>query len=693
MSIYDAPETTLPSSQMTKKTEKEIITTIQGWKEECKRNRTQVEAQWNLNLAFYAGKQNVSSMISPLAGGRLSPTKAPYWRSRAVFNHIRPLMRTELAKLTSQKPTVTVVPASNDDADIFAAEAATSVYESIYQAKKIDRIIRRAVWWTTITGTGYLKVLWNPTAVDVPSNQYGDIEVTSEIPYNIYVPDLRTEFMEDQPYVIHAQYLNVEKVRTMFSNVKDFDPSKITASTRSADDPLSLVWTELNNKDLKQSVEVLECWIKPGTDKRWKNGAMITIASDQIIQIFEGWPYTHGQYPFAKISGIPNGKFYYDSTIVDLIPIQKEYNRTRNQIIEAKNLMSKPQLIAPLGSVDASKITSEPGQVIYYKPGLAPPQPIPLSPLPSYVLDEVERLYRDFEDISGQHEISKGSPPSGVTAATAISFLSEQDDAKLISQVRELEAAIETMGYQILSLVGQFWDTPRVVRTAGTDKSFSAAVLKGSDLKNNNDVRVEAGSALSNSKAARQAFVMDLMKMQFVPVEVGLELLEMGNVASLYERIKLDERQADRENLRMTTIPMQEAAKYQDTRSAWEMVGGINPQTGQEVMPPQPPFPINTFDDHGKHIDAHNRFRKSQSYEQLSPVHKAIIDEHVNSHVSALIGNNTDTQAGSTTPTEDSATTQMTDPSSMAMQTQPDNYSGPQQDSVTGSQTPPSGGQ
>jgi hypothetical protein len=108
---------------MTKKTEKEIITTIQGWKEECKRNRTQVEAQWNLNLAFYAGKQNVSSMISPLAGGRLSPTKAPYWRSRAVFNHIRPLMRTELAKLTSQKPTVTVVPASNDDADIFAAEA------------------------------------------------------------------------------------------------------------------------------------------------------------------------------------------------------------------------------------------------------------------------------------------------------------------------------------------------------------------------------------------------------------------------------------------------------------------------------------------------------------------------------------------------------------------------------------------
>jgi hypothetical protein len=320
-----------------------------------------------------------------------------------------------------------------------------------------------------------------------------------------------------------------------------------------------------------------------------------------------------------------------------------------------------------------------------------------MQPLPNYVLDEVERLYRDFEDISGQHEISKGTPPAGVTAATAISFLSEQDDAKLTPQVRELEVAIETLGHQSLSLVCQYWDTPRVVKTVGTDNSFSAVVFKGSDLQGNTDVRVEAGSALSNSKAARQAFIMDLMKMQFIPVEIGLELLEMGNVASLYERVKLDERQADRENLKMTTFPEEMAAQYVDVRGAYETIGGVDPETGEAVMPPQPPFPVNDFDDHGKHIDAHNRFRKSQSYEQLSDTQKLIIDEHVNAHVMALVGGDPASQVGSTQPQPDSPTAQMESEVSAAPDPEaegaapPDNYSGPEQDSVTGSQVPPDG--
>jgi hypothetical protein len=670
---------------MTLKEQKELVATIKEWKNKIKTGRTKLENQWNLNLAFYAGKQNVIPI--PGVGGmsRLTVGKAPYWRSRRVFNHIRPLMRTELSKMTSQKPTAIVVPNSQDDEDVFAAEAAQAVYEGIYQGKKLDREIRRAVFWSVITGTGFLKVLWDPMAVDVVSDQMGDLKVTPEMPYNVYVPDFRCETLEEQPYLIHAQNFPVEKVRAMLSNVQGFDPSKIIADTKSTDDPLSTVWLEMEGKtEFEDTVEVLEVWIKPGTDRRWPNGAMLTIASDQLIQYVEGWPYVHGMYPFAKISGIPNGKFYADSTIVDLIPIQQEYNRTRNQIIEAKNSMAKPQLIAAQGSVDASKITTEPGQVITYKPGLPPPQPLPLQPLPSYVMDEVERLYRDFEDISGQHEISKGSPPAGVTAATAISFLSEQDDAKLTPQVRELETAIETIGHQILCLVSQFWETPRVVKQVGADSSFNAAVFKGADIKGNTDVRVEAGSALANSKAARQAFLMDMMKMGFLPVDIGLELLEMGNVASLYERIKIDERQAQRENLRMSTLDEKAALQYIDQRAAWEQMGGADPATGETIMPPKPPYPVNSFDDHGKHIDTHNRFRKSQAYEQLPPALKSVIDEHVNAHVAALMQMMPETQAGSTQPMPDTPTEQMQSGASA--------YAGPEDDSVTGSQQPPSSG-
>lgn len=672
---------------MSYKDQQDLVATVLDWKKKIKNGRVKLENQWNLNLAFFAGKQNVTTIAGAGGLNRLTVGKSPYWRSRKVFNHIRPLMRTELSKLTSQKPTAVVVPNSQDDDDVFAAEAAQAVYEGIYQGKKLDREIRRAMFWTVITGTGFLKVLWDPMAVDVASDQLGDLKITPEMPYNVYVPDFRCETLEEQPYVIHSQTFPVEKVRAMLSNVNGFDASKIVADSKSTEDPLATVWLELesNKTEFEDTVEVLEVWIKPGTDRRWENGAMMTIASGQLIQYVEGWPYQHGMYPFIKFSGIPNGKFYADSTIVDLIPVQQEYNRTRNQIIEAKNTMAKPQLIAPQGSVDASKITTEPGQVIFYKPGLNPPEPLPLQPLPSYVMDEVERLYRDFEDISGQHEISKGSPPAGVTAATAISFLSEQDDAKLTPQVRELETGIEVMGHQILSLVSQFWETPRVVKQVGADSSFNAAVFKGSDLRGNTDLRVEAGSALAGSKAARQAFIMDNMKMGFIPVDIGLELLEMGNIASLYERVKVDERQAQRENLRMSTLDVNVASKYIDNRAAWETMGGVDSATGQTIMPPKPPYPVNDFDDHGKHIDAHNRFRKSQAYEQLPDTLKAVIDEHVNAHVAALMQGMPETMAGSTQPTPDTPTEQMQSPNGA-------NYSGPQSDSVTGSQQPPSGG-
>jgi hypothetical protein len=662
---------------LSRKSQQEIVSSVQGWQTKIRASRSSIENQWNLNLAFYRGKQNLKQIRQLSGVAAFDTPRTPHWRSNAVFNHIRPLMRTELSKLTSQKPSIVVIPSSQDAADLAAAEAAEAVYEGIYQAKKLDRVIRRGTWWSVITGTGFIKTLWDPDVVDTLSDQRGDIVVTPETPYHVFVPDFRAELLEDQPYLIHTQYRNFEQVRASFP---DFNGKP---DAKKVDDPLSAVWLGLSGADEKGTdvVTLNEAWIQPGADKRFPQGAMITIAGDTLIQIIEGWPYSHGQYPFAKISGIPNGTFYHDSTIVDLIPVQKEYNRTRNQIIDAKNRTSKPQLMAPLGTIDPSKITTEPGQVILYKPGLGPPTPLPLQSLPPYVLEEVERLYRDFEDLSGQHEISKGSPPSGVTAATAISFLSEQDDAKLVPQVRELETAVETMGHQILSLVVQFWETGRIVKTVGQDNSFNSLVFKGSDLKDHTDIRVEAGSALSNSKAARQAFIMDLMKMQFIPVEIGLELLEMGNVGSLYERVKLDERQAQRENMKMSIIPEEQLVQYTDNRAGWETLGGVDPETGEELIPPEPPVKINDFDDHGKHIDTHNRFRKSQAYENLSPVHRAFIDSHVQAHVQSLMMQMPETMAGSTQPAPDSPTDAMASGNSA--------YAGPEDDSVTGSQQPP----
>lgn len=389
-------------------------------------------------------------------------------------------------------------------------------------------------------------------------------------------------------------------------------------------------------------------WIKPGGIQLFPEGAMFTIVGDQVVQGMEGWPYDHGLYPYAKFDHIPSGKFYSDSTITDLIPLQREINRTHGQIIENKNRMSKLQLLAPKGSVDASKITTEPGQVIFYNPGLTPPQPMPVQSIPSYVMQELDRLQVEVDNISGQHEISRGQTPAGVTAGTAIAYLQEQDDSILSHTFDSLEEGIEKVAHMTLGYVQQFWSIPRMLRTVGNDGAFDVLTLKGSDLRSNNDIRVEAGSSLPTSKAAKMAFIMDLMKMGFIDPTKGLQLLEMGGVQKLYENIQRDAKQAQRENTKMAAatedviqqftegIAMEMQAnpeKYYDTAT-----GEPKLPTGVDGMPMMPLLvSVNKWDNHEVHIEEHNNYRKSAAYDALEDVQKNLFEEHVNQHIEMLV--------------------------------------------------------
>ena len=600
--------------------------------------RSQLELQWAMNMAFYYGKQ-YSEFIPQLR--KLGTPKAPPYRVRHVANRIRPLVRTELARITSQKPNASVVPASSEDEDLFAAQAGEQVWESVYARKKIHRVFSRAAWWTVVTGNGFLKTYWDKGAVDKDSGQPGDLAYGNVTPFHLFVPDLREEEIEEQPFLIHAYTKPLEWINHFWGQFLDPD-KKLVASTVSANEILQDIYLNLNGSSTMSEPDsclILETWIKPGAHKSFPSGGLITIVDNQVVQYNpEGFPYEHGQYPYTKFDGIPTGKFYSESSIFDVIPLQREYNRTRSQIIEAKNRMGKPQLLAPKGTVDPSKITTEPGQVIFYNPGLGAPTPLPLQPLPAYVTNDLSQTLMDFEDITGQHQVSKGSAPPGVTAATAISFLQEKDDAISTHTYQSVETGMEKIAGQTLSLCVQYWDTERLVKTSGTDEYFDALMLSGSSIATGTDIRMEGGSALPVSKAARQAFIMDLMKMGMIDPNEGLKLMEIGGVQKLYENLKRDERQAQRENLRFKRLTDEDITMHQQEFQMAQQQASpetMDVQTQQPIEMP-PVIPVNTWDNHMAHIKIHNDYRKSQSFELLPQSIKVEIESHVNQHKAAM---------------------------------------------------------
>jgi hypothetical protein len=469
---------------------------------------------------------------------------------------------------------------------MYAARAGEQIWESIYRRKNMKSVIRQALFWTLTTGTGYIKTYWDPDAIDHDSQQMGDFCFDAETPFHVVVPDLRQVELEKQPFIIHAQLKPREQLKMMYpqtnmANVRGGGKDEILE-----DNYLNINSSAGQNNNQK-TILCLEVWVKPNAVKLFPNGAFFTVCGDTITYGQEGWPYDHDRYPFAKFDHIPSGKFYSDSPVTDLIPLQREYNRTRGQIIEAKNRMAKPQLTAPAGSIDPRKITTEPGIVIEYTPGFNPPTPIPLSPLPAYVIQELDRILSDMEDISGQHEVSKGQTPPGVSAATAISYLQEQDESMLSVAYDSLEEGIEKVAFETLSLVSQFWDTSRMVKVVGLDGSFEVMAFKGSDLRGNNDIRVEAGSALPTSKAAKQAFIMDLMKMGFIDPSKGLEVMEIGGINKIYDEIQVDVREAQRENIKMSRVTQQQIEEFnmlqaellqsqQQMQMGQQMMGGPN---------------------------------------------------------------------------------------------------------------------
>jgi hypothetical protein len=208
-----------------------------------------------------------------------------------------------------------------------------------------------------------------------------------------------------------------------------------------------------------------------------------------------------------------------------------------------------------------------------------------------------------MDDISSQHEITRGQAPPGVEAATAISFLSEQDDLILFFTISSVEEGVERLGRQFLSLADQYWGAKRAVRILGANNTWETYMFAKSDLRGNNDLKIEAGSAIPTSRAAKQAFITELMDKGWIPADKGLRYLDMAETGRLYEEMMIDYRQQQRENLKMS----------------------------QGVL-----VPTNEWDNDEAHIQEVETYMKKQEFEELPDQIKELFHQHRLLHMQHL---------------------------------------------------------
>lgn len=555
----------------------------------CKQDRIVFERQWYINIAFYFGKQYVQwapGINNNLT--RLYEPPAPRWRVRLITNKIKPIVRREIAKFTKEKPQFYALPNSSEDADVAAAKAAESIATYQLDRTSFNARIRQVAFWESLCGTAFMKDSFNVST--------GESQLEALSPFHLYVPNLQEIELENQPYVIHSTGMLPDLVEDRYGVQLSPDSFGSGATLEQK------MFNSVSGSQKNNLVQVKEMWIKPC--RRYPEGAVITWASGKLLYVHDVWPYSHNEFPFTKFDHIPTGRFYGGSVVDDLIPLQKEYNRSRSQVIEAKNRTSKPQLLVSRGSINPNKVTSEPGLMIEYTPGF--PAPTPLQPvgLPNYVIQEFDRLDHDMMEISAQGEIARGDTPPGIEAASAIAYLQEESDSIYGPTLTNMEEGVQKVGKHLLSHAKAFWDEPRKVTVVGTNKAAEVHYFSMADIEGEIDLRVEAGSAMPRSLAAKQAFLFQLAD-RGLPLDRILKYLNMAESGKLYEEIHVDEQQIDRENLKLIS---------------GEAIG------------------INTWDAHDQHILGHNNKRKTQEFELTDEQTKQQFEMHVMMHMMAMSG-------------------------------------------------------
>lgn len=690
---------------------------ISQWDERlraCQQARLRFEREWHYNMAFFFGRQWVRIVQSGNNFNLAEEKPGDSWRVRHTANRILRIVRTELTKLTKEEPQFYCVPKSTEQKDRLAALAGETISEFLMSTKYFNRKRSLATFWAIMCGTSYLKNSYSNSAIEADGLP-GKIEFNAITAFHLFVPNLITTEMEDQPYVIQAEALSPETVYEMYGT--HLEPGTVSNSDSFSDTRFltSLgIMGEVQQNTKSSLCYVKEVYVKPCKD--FPNGAFFVYGENQLLYVEEAlpelpelsalpgtteelleeeitpvgdlgsedfsevedtltgtevpaapvdreyaYPYNHKRFPFTKIDHIPTGMWYCDSIIKSLIPSQKQYNRTRSIMLEHRNITSQPQYSYTAGAFDPRRFTGKPRLLLPIAMGFDPPRPIEQPDLDSAAIgNDLEITLRDMDDISSQFEVSKGRTPPGVEAASAIAYLSEENDSILHFTIQGIENAVQETGVQILSNVHQYWDPERIVKMTSDNQFLEIRAFKSTDLNPITDFRVVPGSMAPRSEAAKQAFIVDLMD-RGLPLEKALKYLKMNETNKLYDDLMLDSNHAVRENYLMAQgnvlrkeLPMTPdpntglppvtmgpdgqpvlATQYKTDVERDEMGAPvIDETTGQQKTYE---VTINPFDNHEIHIEEHQNFQKTQEFEMLPIEIRQIIQDHVDEHKAELV--------------------------------------------------------
>lgn len=550
--------------------------------EAAREARRLYERQWYLNLAFVLGEQWVAYDKRYNALRLTLPDRGP----RLVANIITPRVRLEYAALTKFPPEFRV-----ECPSLSASKVVYYYLDYLWRTYGYEKAFKEALLWAIVTGTGFVKVFYDPDAgLDYNGLRSGDPRVDVCAPFELLV-DPYARDLSEASWVIHERVRSRKYVKQKYG--KDVGGAPTTSMLMSV---LGSLRVNLNTSRLP-STTVCEYWERPNPDN--PEGYYLVFSGNTVL--YEGPnPYADVcPIPFARVVHTPiPGEFYGMTWVSDSRQVNVLYNRLRNDILENAVKLSNPPLLAPMGAIPG-EIKMNPGEVIAYNPLVlqgGKVDQLKIEPFPAQAVNMLVRLEQEADEQAGVTALTRGGIPRNVRSAQQLATLAALEDQRRQIALQEYTDMIAEALRYALRLAKKYLVLPR--QLGGGDNA--AFILRGSDIPPDPQVKVVVDLQRPEPDEREEQRLFALFDRGIVQdPRLLVRLLKYGSREEVFTDLDLDEAQAQRENARMAA--------------------------GMEVMP-------EDFHNHLLHLVEHNRFRKTEAYEQLPPDRRQLFARHIAVH-------------------------------------------------------------
>ena len=434
---------------------------------------------------------------------------------RMVLNQTAPLVDTVVAKLTMHKPGWFATPQSGSEEDIAKADACTKRLDYEYRRQGLRSANIELTRWAVITGVGIVRVTWNPLGGEKFTGEDGTEVLPGEPSFDVSNPFLtyfdpggNNPTLKDTRWAAEVRYMHVDEIDALYPKKgKYVQPDTSVAGDNFSAQLLSEYQGKDSNtktSDLTDRVKVT-AYYERSSPKRHKNGLYVVVANGIVL---DQGDLPFDLLPFAIVRFIATpGKLFGLGLPERVRAAQDMVNEQISQRLKAVALTAAPKWTAEENSIKATAITSEPGEVIFHKPGTPAPRPAQ-QPQVSPQHEALERagvMY--MKDIAGVSDISLGAVPSGISGRAA-QYQAEQDASKFAPVSGGIEDAYARIGSMMLQLVHAYGPPEQQLRIVGEDKRVEVVEFYSSDITSY-DVRVTEGSmAVKHPSVERETTMM-----------------------------------------------------------------------------------------------------------------------------------------------------------------------------------------